>query len=437
MNADKKETPPTAPLTDAERPHHPYSPSSLQNREACPCYKNRDSANEAAIAGTLQHRVVETGEDDNTLSDDRALAAADCLDYYLRQKEILEEARRREDDQLQAEARRTGAAMYVPPREVLDLKEIYLPVDTCAFGDTLHGQPVVTEGTTAGYVDRALIAHTRKFAILLDWKFGAWEVEHAKDNLQGISYVLGLFKLMPTLEEIRFVFKQPHLDLLTEHTFHRREIPTLYLRVQVVVARARDASMLAESGDFSMATPKVPACNFCARIGQCPKVIDYACKVGHKFAPLDIPSDVTPSTVKNPHDTTVGLRLAQVMAVWSKAFKTQITDRIFRTAGSSGAMPIPPGYEMVTKRDRELDSAEKFKQVALGYLTEKELAPLAKYTFGSVEEAIALNAPRGSKKSTVEEFQSKLIETGAVKLGDPYSYLKATSEKKSEKDPAP
>lgn len=430
---------PEVVLTDAERPHHPFSPSSLQNREACACYRNRNSNHIAAIKGTLQHKVVETGEDDHTLDDDEALAAAECLDYYERQKELLEEARKRTEQDLIADAQRRGAATYIPPLPVLDLKEDYLPVDDCAFDDEFNGVKVLTRSTTAGYVDRALVSHDRLYAVLLDWKFGQWAVEEAENNLQGISYVLGLFKKYQTLDKIKFVFKQPHLDLLTEAIFTRADIPKLYLRVQTVVARARVAFYMVEkSDDFSMANPHVPVCNFCALIGKCPKVTAIACNIGAKFHPVEIPADINPTGIKEGADTVLGLRLAQVLAVWAGAYKTQVTDRVIREAGTTGELKTPPGYIMQSRADREIVDPSKFKTVTLKFLTQKELDPLATYTFGKIEDAIKNAAPRGSKGSTVETYQKDLEDSGAVKRGEPYSFLRPVSsgKKKSEKDPA-
>ncbi len=424
-------TNPTPPPAE-ERAHHLFSPSTLQNREACACYRGKGGTSEAAETGTKQHSVVETGQDDNSLDDDKALAAADCLDFYQRQKELLEEARHRDELALIAEAVKKGATVYTPPLPVLDLAEIYLPVDALTFFDVVSGKTVVTKSTTAGYVDRALISHDRRYAILLDWKFGAWAVEEAKDNLQGISYVLGLFLAYPSLMEIKFVFKLPHLNYQTEHTFKRSDIPELYLRVQVVVARARTAYAQVEAGNFSMATPKVPACNFCGLIGTCPKVAEFACKVGHKFHPLEIPSDITPTGIKSEADTTIGLRLAQVMAVWASSFKTQITDRVIRKAGETGELIAPPGFKVQTRRDRNIADAVVFKKATLKYLTESELEPLAQYTFGAVENAVKDKAPRGSKTSTVEEYKRALEETGAIEYGQPYSFLRGVEEKSSK-----
>lgn len=419
-----------------ERLHHPYSPSSLQNLEACPCFQNRDSNNAAAVAGTLAHSVTETGEDDQRLSDDEALRAADCLDFYERQKQLLEDERNREVKRIceslqgpeDAVINPEWAACEVPT--VIDLCEAYLPVDNCVFHEPMLNpasgeiEMATIEATTAGYVDRALINWNRKRAVLLDWKFGAWAVEEAQTNLQAIAYTLGIFKKYPTLEEVKFFFKLPQLDLVTEATFTRAQIPNLYLRVQTVVERARVAREKVRGDDFLFATPRVPACNFCANLGRCPKVAEFACKVGAKFHPLEIPSDITPTGLKSPEDTTLGLRLSQVMAVWAKAFRAQVTERVI----GKGDEP-PPGFKIMTRADREIVDTKKFRDVTLKYVTSDELMALATYTFGNVEDKIKEAAPRGTKKQTLEEYQQALFKSGAVKKGESYSFLKGVSEK--------
>lgn len=408
--------------TNEERKHHDYSPSSLQNLEACPCFQNRNETNVKAVIGTLQHTVTETGEDDHRLDDDEALAAADCMDFYERQRVLMHEERARAIVEATRKDEMAGIGHVIWP-EVVELTEAYLPVDDCLFEDVRAGEKRRVEATTAGYVDRALVSWDRLHAVLLDWKFGAWAVEKASNNLQGISYSLGLFKKYPTLQFIKFFFKQPHLNLLTEATFTRAQVPELYLRVQAVVARAREARDRMQRDDFSMATPTVPACNFCANLGRCPKVCEMAIKVGSKFAPLQIPGDLTPTGLKSSEDTTIGLRLSQVMAVWAKAFRSTITERTIR-----GTAPIPDGFKLQTRADREISDMQKFREVTLKYLTEAELAPLASYTFGSVEGVIKEKAPRGSKKSTLEEYQAALEAGGAVVRGDAYSFLKAVSK---------
>lgn len=429
--------------TQEERAHHPYSPSSLQNREACPCYQNRGGTSKAAETGTRQHGVVETGLDDHKLGDDKALAAAECLDFYQREKQIMEDAREKANQALIEQARAAGVATYVPPAAVLDLAEIYLPVDECKFEDVhlvthkdpetglpfVKLEPYTFEATTAGYIDRALISHCRTRAVMLDWKFGMWAVEEAKNNLQGISYSLGLFRQYPSLESIKFYFKMPHLDYMTEATFTRENIPALYLRVQTVVARAKQANgMVLLKGDYSMAVPHVPVCNFCGRLGECPKVAEVACFVGKKFFPLEIPSDLTPTGLKDMTEVGIGMRLSQVMDAWAKAYRARVTERTLRSAGT-GKIEIPEGFSVVQVTPRELKDKKAFKTIAENYLTKAELEDLAEYTFGKVEDAISDKAPRGTKTAKLEQFDLDLRAAGAVVDGEPYAFLKGVSKK--------
>jgi hypothetical protein len=180
--------------------------------------------------------------------------------------------------------------------------------------------------------------HDGTYAEIFDWKFGMWAVEKADNNLQGIAYALGMFHKFPKLEQVRFWFKQPHLDGIAERLVTRDEIPKLYLRIQVVVETAKRARA---SGSFALARPMVPNCNFCANVGVCDKVAVFACKVGSKFHPLEIPADITPSKIHDPKNTKLLIMLAQVMGVWAKAARAQVTDRVLR-----GAQVMPEGFKI-------------------------------------------------------------------------------------------
>lgn len=397
-----------------ERAHHPYSPSSLQMLEACPCYISHGQANEKAIAGTMAHAVVEAGADDMRLSDKHAEMAAECLDFFDKRKLMFEASRERANSEAKAKWEETGGdKVVIFPGPVLELTEVYLPIDDCVFDDA--------ESTTAGYVDKVLIEHEGTYAEMFDWKFGEWPVEDAENNLQGMAYVLGLWKIHPNLDKVRFIFKQPAINVLSQAVFERKDVPTMYRRIQCVVGAAREARKL---GDFSMARPMVPACNFCGNIGKCPKVAAIACKVGHKFWPVEIPADITPSQVLDPTQTTLAIRLAQVVKTWAESFRATVTNRV-----TANLAEPPPGYKLQEKRDREIVNREKFREVALKFITQAELDAAVKYSFTPIEDKIKENAPRGLKTAEVERFQKECLERGAVAKGEPYWYLRAVSTK--------
>lgn len=409
-------------MTTETRKHHSYSPSTLQSLEACPCYRGKESNHARTIAGSIAHAVTESKQDDARLDDDDAEAAAECLDFYERRRALMEEARQRVC---------MHAEFKVP--DIIELLETYLPVDDLTFKDDYQNpltNLIVEEvvlSTTAGYVDRALISHDKTYAELFDWKFGFWPVESASNNLQGIAYALGLFKQYPTIQRIKFWFKQPHLDSISDADFTREDIWALYLRVQTVVARARKAR---HAADFSTASPAVPICNFCALIGVCPKVAAFACKVGSKFFPLEIPENITPTMIHTSRDTTLGMRLASVVVTWGEAFRRQTTDRVLR-----GDADIPAGYSVESKSKRDIVDADKFKNTSLKFITESEYGALQEPPgFGKIEDMIKEKSPRGQKKAALENFKQALESDGAVVKSPSYSYLKAVPDTNKQTD---
>jgi len=395
-----------------ERTHHPFSPSKLQSLEVCPCWDSKSSEHERTVAGTKAHASAEAKADDATLGDDDAFAVAQCLDFFERRKQLMVEARGRAVDKIKDDD--TGSCILVPTAlakeqvpQIAEMQETYLAVDD--------------ENTTAGYFDKALIAHDGKYAEIFDWKFGLWAVEKAENNLQGIAYSLGMFEKFKTLESVRFFFYQPHLDTITEAVFTREQVPALLLRVRVVVERAKQARA---SGNFEAAVPTTPGCTFCANLGRCPKVADFACRVASKFFPLEFPQEITPTMLADRKNTTLALRLAAVVAIWAGAYRKQVTERVI-----CGDTDMPAGYRLQTKSDRDVVDIAKYKEIALQYLTEAEYTATLTVGLGKIEKQISEHAPRGSKTAQVKEFNKQAEEAGAIKRGEQYSFLVASATK--------
>jgi hypothetical protein len=404
------------------RGHHTISPSTLQNREACPCYESRNEQHVRAIAGTLAHAAVEKREDNPELSDEDAAAAAECLDFIDTRRRDMEAWRFGRVEGAGILAQSQGRPRPPADPEIIELREQLLPVDDCKFEDC--------ESTTAGYVDHIIIDQAGRYAEMIDYKFGVWPVEDAPLNLQGIAYVLGVFKKFQMVDTVRFFFKQPLIDSLSEAVFTRDQIPMLYLRVQTVVARTREARARIAKDDWSMARPMVPACNFCNNLGRCPKVLEMALKVGQKFHPLEVPEALDPTGVLAPHQVNLCLRLAQVVKIWAEAFRSQTTNRVLE-----GRASLPDGYKLVSQSRRQLVDKEKFRETAMRYLTEREFSDTLDVLFGAVEKAIMDKAPRGSKKQSIEQFKEELHAVGATVDGQPFTFLKATASKEKTNEP--
>lgn len=345
----------------------------------------------------MAHMVTETGEDNNELSDDDAEAAAECMDFYNQRKQLME----------------VGGP-------VVELSETYLPIDDERYTDIKEGVTSLFDSTTAGYFDKAIIDCAGTYCEAMDFKFGKWKITECANNLQAISYVLGLFYKYPKLDRIQFFFKQPALSLVSSHVFARADIPSLYLRVCVVVARARKARL---DRTFESARPSVPTCIFCRHCATCPKVADFALKVGKKFAPLQVPESVTPSMVQDPQNSGLAMKLAQVLGVWSDAIKSVTADRVLRGA------PLPEGYELRSREgSRKVTNIVAFKTIALELLSEEEYEGTKKISLGAVETAIGNKSPRYFKKETIQKFRSDVEAANAVERGLGACFLQASNE---------
>lgn len=371
---------------EAERQHHPYSPSTLQSREACCHYTPHNTTTEAALAGTAQHDSVEAGAPHAHLTDSQADAVNQCLLFF---------------DGLVAQ--HPGCTIYT---------EAYLPVDDEVIV-TGGKPPKVWKGTTAGYVDKALISADRKTGVIVDWKFGLWEVEDADNNLQGISYALGLFHLCPTLEAVTTYFIQPHIDSIDSHTFTRADVPKLLLRVKTVVARAMQP--------VAPPNPNELACLFCGNLNKCNAVAELVIKVSKKYRPLEVPANVTPELIQDQTQAGAILKLAAVMAVWAERAKKWLNEKTIEDEHF-----CPAGYIRVVSVRRIVQDVRKVIALAKRFVAPEKVDALVEISLTPLEKEIALLAPRGKKESTVAEFQNLLLETEAVKMGNPFAFLRVS-----------
>lgn len=422
MSEATTQTPPV--IATEVRLHHPYSPSQLQNLEVCGCYVPREGeVHERAIAGTIAHNVTDAREDDTRLSDDDAGAVHECLEFFDRRANLLHEDREREQKRRNDVAASEGKAEFEDAPNVKEMKEVYLPIDDLPLPGYNDWRT-----TSGGYVDTTLFSWCMTRSEIIDWKFGAWAVEEAENNLQGIAYALGIFKKFPSVMEVTVHFFQPHLRLITSCTFYRKDVARLYLRVQTVVAKAVKGRAEARTGNFDRANAMIPACNFCGFLGECPKVSAMILTVGKKYAPLEVPDDVTPSLLHSTRDMNLGLKLTGLVKAWAEAYRRQVTNRVLE-----GRADMPEGYKAQQGSSaREIIDLAKFKSIVLRYITQEEFDSTVSVTLGAIEKLIAEKSPRGAKESTVKEFGAKLLDGNAVKPGNPFTFLKAISVKQNK-----
>lgn len=374
-----------------ERKHHPFSPSKLQALEACPGYSSKsNSDNAASLAGTLQHSAVEEGIslDDPSLSDEHAEAVLACKNY-----------------------RQTILDRYPGGTTV---QEVYLPVDDVKF--FVPGDPTEWVGTTAGYLDFAVISADGTQAEICDWKFGLWSVEPAENNLQGIAYLLGLVKRYPNLRTVAVHFVMPHRNEIDFHTFTSDQFPALYLRVQVVVARA--LAELRKSGTQQREC-RVGNCLFCGNLGTCPAAAGFVLKVGKKYSPAEVPDNVTPSLLSSAAASSQMMAIAHLMETWAKAVRSQITARAIEDDDW-----LPEEYKLMSRAENSVKDWFAVVQAARkAGVSKAAIREALTIRMTPINEAISANNPRGQKKAAMKDFTDGLLQAGILEKDEPVYFL--------------
>lgn len=408
MQQTLKKEDPTSALNNAstERPHHPTSPSKLQSLEQCACYENHEpeTLHEMTVRGTAQHDVVESGEIPEDMTDEDATMAIERRNYIKERCEQLLE-------------------QY--PGRLKMITEEYCPIDSKPNFDK-NGQLFL--GTTAGYLDCALVYDNMKKAELHDWKFGNWAVEPAVNNTQGMAYALGLCQRFPEIEEVEVFFHVPRVSATPNtHTFSRKFLEeTVRPRIEAIVSRAVAAR---RTGDWAMARPNYPTCAFCAHIANCPAVGNTIQTVAQKYSDVTVPEDINPLHTLSKEDQSAAMRLAHIVGAWGVAFKNRVKDRILE-----GKAKCPDDFILVSYQEREIKDPKKLETVVSKFITKKKWYELKRElipTLTKIEKALRLRTPRGAKDKAVEKLSEALLESGAVERTQPVAFLRAKRSKQN------
>lgn len=375
-----------------ERKHHPLSPSKLNYLEASPCFEGENNENEASLAGTKCHKAVETG-DLTGLTDEQMEAVEECITY-----------------------RDSVVASYDKTRK--ELSEIYLSVDDLSLFEGFTG-------TTGGFVDTAIMNHDQTRADILDWKFVRWPVIAAEENLQGMAYALGLINKYPTLEQVTVHFVQPYLRCADIHTFTREQLQVSLTRVLAVVHRAKQWREDYSKGKEVKFYPTAGTCMWCARKGGCSALHTHFIKVLPKFAPLQLPKELSPSLINDPQQAGVALMAAELAKAWGEAVRRQVTLRVIEGA------PEPEGYRLVESDRTKVIDVDKAIAIASEYLAKEDIEECRDIHLTPLKKKISDKAPRGKKKDAIEEFEAKLLAVEAVKENHT-AYLKMNKPDEEE-----
>lgn len=383
-----------------ERPHHPTSPSKLQSLEWCPSYANyeREVLHEMTVRGTAQHDVVESGEIPDDMSDEDAAMAMERREFI--------------KDRIQQLLKAFGGNVKM-------ITEEYYPIDDKPnYGP--NGEHF--EGTTAGYLDCALVFNNETDCELHDWKFGNWAVEPASNNLQGMAYALGLCKRFPKLQQVTVFFHVPRVSKEPDrHTFSREYLEeSARPRIEAVVSRSIAAR---QRGDFAMARPGYPVCAFCGHIADCPKIATAVSQVAVKYSDLRVPDEINPLVTLDKESQSAAMKLCHVVGAWAVAFKNRVKDRILE-----GKSKCPDDFMLISYREREIADPAKYETVVSRFITKLQYQKLRKAmvpTMTAIEKILRKRTERGKKDTAVQELKAALLEAGAQIETQPVAFLRA------------
>lgn len=368
-------------------------------------FLNEQRETRAATAGTRCHKACELEDTSLCESEEEVEAVNRCLAYQ----------------------HRVGQEKYSEAGEIIVLKEVYIGVGT----EEIEG----FIGITGGYPDITYVASF--FADVMDWKYGAEAVEITKNNLQGISYALGLFEKYPTLQQVTVHFYAPNQGWSDAeqkakyvHTFHRHECEALELRIRTVVARKRaSVSRLEKTGSWKDAVPKNSLCIWCARKGDCAKLHALVIQGASKHSDFALPSVLDPVQLTKPELIRQAFTWSSQVAKIAEAVKARCTKMVLEDNLDVPGLKVVKRTERQTKDIQQLILGAKRAGVGL-----REVLPLLSIPFTRLEELVKKKAKRGLGAAAVRSLQAYWTENGATELSQPTYYLQEAKNTPREQE---
>jgi len=357
--------------------HAKRSPSSLKKFQVSPCFLPSGKTNEAATRGSICHEAVETGND-SQLSE--------------REESWVDEVR-----------------AYVEPYRA-EATQVFEEIKL----EVVDGGKQLIYGTAD-----LLILSADGTLHLMDWKFGAWAVDPAPENLQLRAYALGAFQAHPEVNKIKVHILQPPRDEVTTHTYNRAEdYENMLNEIRAILDDARSFE------EHKIYAPAKDTCLFCGRLDVCPVSKTKFLGVTRRYDPArfeKLPLEIHPDRI-DPKNAPQLLEVAGLAGAWASAIRAAVTDQVL----ADGA-PVPEGYQLVTQAD------SKFSETAVASLrtwaeaegiSENELFKALKPHRQSLIDLARSTAPRGHKGAVETEFINFLRENEILTDGTTRIYLK-------------
>lgn len=278
-------------------PHHPYGPSTMNSRAACPQwdplagpYEEPEDVDYDAPAGegSLLHKSLEL-QDPSALSPAQLRLYDYCVEFT---KPLIKPGR-------------------VP------LREVRIPTVSMR-----HGFPGGSR--IIGTADLVIVDKPARHAFLIDYKFGRLPVPPIDDNLQAMAYAIGVLRTTVGVDRVTVFFVQPRLGIVQSGEFRQTDLDWMIERVVNVVNDSE-----AKRGPFRPG----PHCGFCARLQSCPSAGRAAViPVADAAFPLE---SFDPASMTDEDLGCSAIPLAKLMLHWAAAVKDEAAKRL------AAGRPVP------------------------------------------------------------------------------------------------
>lgn len=372
--------------TTGPKGHHRFSPSTLNDRAACPGWDKDDSSDKtAANEGTMLHAACETRNLEG-LDFEQTEAVKMCIGY----------------------------------------------VDTLSKGATsvvLEKNLQILKGLTSGTADVLILKGDTVHVI--DHKFGGNVVKDADTNLQGWAYLLGAWDLFPTAKFGVVHFLMPRVcegdqvGVVLKHKFSREaDAPRMKLAIKTVIARAKKYF---ETRDENMLTPSAQGCLYCGRKAECPKMWDYALPIVKKYAPLEVVDEVHSSKITEPAKMVALIEASKILG----KLVDSVNEHAKRFAienggivGADGQLAYALAERSGTRKIRPEKVADVVDLLLESGLSEREILACSDLSLTQALDLVHEKAPKGKKSAARAAIEVKLNEMDALTVGAPSVYLK-------------
>lgn len=362
-----------------------FHPSSLGYLQVCPRFVNDETRDDTASKrGTMLHEMVATGQGDLTpLTEDDRTAVVGCREYL---RNIVN--KKTADVSLQKE---------VP----------------------LHSR-LGKMATLLGKTDVLILDAEKRYATVIDWKFGYGAVIAARQNPQVMSYARMVFAMFPTVDAVTTTLVCPLQEdnLVDTYVWDKADIPVIDIVLENIVTRVMDP---AQEPVLNWSV-----CRYCGAKATCSKMCQVMLRTSEVTSPVTV-LELLAVKHLDPDTRSKWQQVAEWAGDWAKQVKRKNLDAVL-----SDGEEIE-GYGVVRRKgslkiENTAQAVERL--VSFGYDRNIVMAACA-LSLPSLTEGLE-NLPDEQKGGvTKKEIREKLeaLLKQYLREGEPVVYLKRVKSK--------